>query len=197
MSQGQDVVCIACTAYRPELEWLAAQGWPRWPVRYIDSALHMYPGRLSAAIDDAVAEERAAGRRVLVLFGDCGGEVRCRSLDQVEHARCENCAQALVGADVYQRLIGERACCLFHEWAVRWREVLGNIPGLGPELTAELVRESHRKLVYLNTGVAPVPHEHLADCSAYFGLPVEVLDVSLDSMRLLLEQTERAGEEAR
>jgi len=51
-----------------------------------------------------------------------------------------------------------------------------------------LMQEMHRKLVYLDTGLAPVPENALKECSEYFGLPNEVLQVSLGHLRSAIEE---------
>jgi hypothetical protein len=52
--------------------------------------------------------------------------------------------------------------------------------------------ENRGLLVYLDTGLVPVPEQELLDFSAYSGLPLQVETVTLDSMlATLLEAEER------
>jgi methanogenic corrinoid protein MtbC1 len=51
-----------------------------------------------------------------------------------------------------------------------------------------LMQEMHRKLVYLDTGLTPAPETTLKECAAYCGLPFEVRPVSLERLRLTIEE---------
>ncbi|MBI5834348.1 MAG: DUF1638 domain-containing protein [Armatimonadetes bacterium] len=194
LSSDPRVVCVACSAFQPELEWWHARTGSAWSVRYLDSALHMHPERLIAAIAVEVKSALAEGARVVVLFGDCAGEHPGEHDPRVHVVPCENCAEAFAGPEGYQQLIREHACALLPEWARRWREVLADIPGLGVDLTAELIRDSHRALVYLDTGTDAAPLAEIQDCAAHFGLPCEVREVSLDRFVVLLDAASAALE---
>ena len=50
------------------------------------------------------------------------------------------------------------------------------------------MREMHSRLVYLDPGIEPVPHAELAEASAFLGLPMEILPVSLDPLLASLKQ---------
>lgn len=54
--------------------------------------------------------------------------------------------------------------------------------------------ENRSSLVYLDTGLAPVPEKSLADFSAYSGLPWRCEEIKLDNMLALLLAAERDAE---
>ena len=99
-----------------------------------------------------------------------------------------NCAQMLVGRARYRELMRGQAFMLLPEWAPRWREIFQTELGLTKDVAHDLMRDNREELVYLDTGLAPVPQEMLADCAAYTGLPLRIEQVSLDHLlEMLLE----------
>jgi hypothetical protein len=50
------------------------------------------------------------------------------------------------------------------------------------------MQEMHTRLIYLDTGILPVPHADLNEASEFLGLPVEILSVSLDPLLASLNQ---------
>jgi hypothetical protein len=45
------------------------------------------------------------------------------------------------------------------------------------------MNEMHTKLIYLNTGVSPVPTATLDAIAEYLSLPVEIFDIDLTHLR--------------
>lgn len=62
--------------------------------------------------------------------------------------------------------------------------------GLDHDNAVGLMRDMHRKLVYLDTGKAPVPEGALKACSEYCGLPFEVLCAGIEEAMTRLKQSE-------
>ena len=50
------------------------------------------------------------------------------------------------------------------------------------------MQEIHHKLMFLDTGLAPVPENALKECAEYCGLPCEVRQVTLERLRLAIEE---------
>jgi hypothetical protein len=65
--------------------------------------------------------------------------------------------------------------------------------GLSAEVARELMRENRGELVYLDTGLTPVPRATLDECAAFMGLPCRVEPVGLDSLLALLLEAESAA----
>jgi hypothetical protein len=62
--------------------------------------------------------------------------------------------------------------------------------GLNEVVAHDLMGEHRRVLVYLDTGLVPVPEQELARFSSYAGLPWRVEAVALDTMLALLLKAE-------
>ena len=158
-------------------------------VRYLNSMLHMTPEHLESQLSALIVEEREKSRRVVLAYGDC-----CpRMLDfQAEPgtARTEgiNCCELLLGRSRYRQLRKEGAFFLMSGWALRWREIFEQELGLCPQTARSLMREMHTRLIYLDTGLVPVPRLELTEAAAYTGLPSTILTVGLEELRKVLQE---------
>ena len=150
------------------------------PVVYLDSMLHMSPGRLAARLEDVLSPILNKGRRVVLAYGDCCSQMAdWESLPGVARVDGMNCCEMLLGREDYRALRREGAFFLLPEWTLRWREIFATELGLTRENASGLMRDMHRKLIYLDTGTMPVPESALTECSQYCGLPFEVRRVEL------------------
>ena len=171
---------------------------------FMDSMLHMHPPRLEAVLTE-VLQRRAAEEGCLVLvYGDCSG----RMLDLVGRfgiGRVDaiNCAQLLLGRERYRRLMREEAFLVLPEWAGRWEQAIKRELGLNRSVARELMGENRGVLVYLDTGLIPVPKLQLEEFSSYTGLPFRVEEVALEHLLAglrsaeLRAMTESPGREGR
>ena len=181
-------VCIACSVFKPELTRLKEKGLIDFPVRYLNSALHMKPAVLHEHMSALVDKERNHGHEVLLIYGDCQPHiVDITSKKGVTRVSGIHCVEILVGKKMYKKLINDRVFCLLPEWADRWRELLFKLLDADPVTTVDIMKEIHRKLVYLDTGVYPIPHEKLKACSQHFKLPYEVLRGNLDHLDKIIQ----------
>lgn len=167
-------VVVACSIFRPRL--LAAQqsGACPWPVRFLDSSLHMEPNELRRQLRSVVAWERAQGHRVLVVYGDCHAHlVEDCAGPGVARVVGTNCCQLLLGAKRNRQLLREGAFIFLPEWVERWREMLEKAFGMDREGVRAAMGEVHRKLVFLEVEGESVPTETMAGIGEYLGLPWE------------------------
>ena len=179
----EPAICVACSVFRDELEALRERGQLDLPVRYLDSMLHMLPKQLETQLTAATAEEQAKRQAVVLVYGDCHAYMK----EQVcpgTVARTEgiNCCEILLGASQYRKLRDEGHFFLLPEWTRRWKEVFEQHLGLLGENARNFMREMHTGLLYLDTGLQPVPAEHLDEASEMAGLPWDVLAVPLDHL---------------
>ena len=185
---------LSCGVLRPELEALHRSGRINGALVFLDSMLHMRPQTLETTLAAALEQRGSDGGRLVLVYGDCCA----RMLDMVRHFRVGrvnaiNCAQLLLGRARYRELMKAQSFVLLPEWAVRWKELMETELGLPPTVARDLMQENRRELVYLDTGMVPVPREELADCAAYTGLPWRVEPVALDHLLALLLEAEAAA----
>lgn len=174
---------VCCSVFRAEIEQLAPGHWPDCPLVFPDSMLHMRPGVLAETLAGVVAREVALGHRVVLVYGDCCIQMaELEGLPGVARTRGNNCCELLLGHGEYRRLSREGAYFLLPEWAHRWQEIFEKELGLNRENAGYLMGDMHNKLIYLDTGVVPVPVAALSDCAEYCGLPCEMMPVSLEHL---------------
>ncbi len=183
MMNKSPITAVSCSVLRPELDALKKRGMIDFPVCYMDSELHMRPDRLFRYMNRIVQNLIRKGRKTLLLFGDCHAHISelCASAS-VARTQAVNCCELLMGRDLYRKDRTSRPFYLLPEWTLRWEEILGQIMDMSREMTIEMIRESHTRFVYLNSGVVKIPEEELERCSRYFGLPYEIRNISLEHL---------------
>ena len=179
---------------RHELEQLHREGRIAGELVFLDSMLHMNPPLLESTLREALKRDAGGAHPLVLVYGDCSA----RMLDLVRQFRVGradaiNCAQFLLGKKRYRELMREEAFLVLPEWGTRWEEVMKDALGPNPVTARGVLQENRGVLVYLDTGVVPVPHRTLADFSAYSGLPCRVETVTLETaLAGLLEAQARA-----
>lgn len=184
---------ISCGVLRLELEELFRQGKIQGELVFLDSMLHMVPPQLGTLLQRRLEQGAATEGRTVVVYGDCCP--RMLNLVQehkVGRVHAINCAQMLVGKERYRELMRERAFMMLPEWARRWKDVFRKELGLSRNVARDLMGDNRGKIVYLDTGLLPVPEADLQDCSEYTGLAWRVEKVGLDAMLEMLLEAESA-----
>ncbi len=176
-------VWLCCGVVRAEMEELLRRGLIDGELIFLDSMLHMDPPQLEAKLTETLKQNRAQPGFLVLVYGDCSAHMLdlVRSF-HVGRVAVINCAQLLLGRDRYRRLMHEEAFLVLPEWARRWEHIMKSELGLTKEVAQGLMGENRGVLVYLDTGLSPVPELHLAAFSAYTGLPWRIEMVTLDCM---------------
>ena len=189
-----DVTCISCSVFRREIEALKSKGIIQCRTRYLPMwkrDRRHDPGR---AAERLVREEREANRKVLLLCGGChAGAVHTEDDDGVYRVPVRDCFELLVGTDRYRCHEEQHITYLLPEWVDEWSLSVRNGPG-DPDAPIRGVPTSRgaERIVYLNTGLIPIPGEQINHIAIRTGLPVEVMDVSLDRIFRAIMQGMRA-----
>jgi hypothetical protein len=180
-------LCLACSILRHEIEALKPGLGPEVEVRYLGSMLHMTPELLDRQLAGLLAAGRAEGRGVVLAYGDCCPHMLDYQ-DAPGTARTEalNCCELILGRDRYHALRREGVFFLMPEWALRWRHIFEEELGFTPGNARSLMGEMHTRLLYLDTGLVPVPTEALEQAAEYAGLPWSVVPVDLEPLRAQL-----------
>lgn len=176
-------VCLACGVFRKELEALADKGLIDCRVRTLESMLHMNPEKLEKSLEKVLADNPLG--RFLLLYGDCHPRMHeMAGYANVSGIAGMNCCEILLGKEAYRNLQREKAFIFLPEWAMRWREIFTRELGFeNPENARFFLKEHLEKLVYLDTGIDPVPTQLLKEIREFFDMPLEVLPVALDYLR--------------
>ncbi len=191
----KDLSFICCSVLRREIETFLSLYYPLAEQVFLDSMLHMRPEMLRKAIDEAIAVR--PDRHCLLVYGDChsymketGQRPHCARTDGI------NCGDLLLGRDLYLTYRNGKAFLFLPEWTERWREIFQKELGFSdPALAREFMQESRRRLVYVDTGLIPVPDKTLREISDFFGMPMEIVPISLENLRRALQSAVQRLEE--
>ena len=176
-------VWLCCGVVKAEMEELHRRGQIGGKLLFLDSMLHMDPPRLEAVLSAALGKSAHRDACLVLVYGDCSAGM----LDLVRQFRVGrvniiNCAQLLVGRERYRQLMQEEAFLVLPEWSRRWQHIMKTELGLNREVARDLMGENRGVLVYLDTGLVPVPQQDLQEFSDYSGLPWRVDSVGLEML---------------
>jgi|SRR5208283_3092151 len=177
------IICLACGVFRRELEALSRHGRLDCDTITLESMLHMKPAKLEQEMGRVI--EAGQNDKFLLLYGDCHPRMHeLQVRENVSKVDGINCCDILLGREAYRRLQKDQAFIFLPEWTLRWREIFTHEFGFGNHELAQAFMKEHRKrLVYVDTGVMPVPDKTLHDISEFLGMPVETLHISLENLQ--------------
>ncbi|MDD2850733.1 MAG: DUF1638 domain-containing protein [Desulfuromonadaceae bacterium] len=176
------ITCLGCGVFKMEIEALVRQRKLDCDIITLDSMLHMKPVKLEQEMEQVL--DAATRERYLLLYGDCHPHMH-EMQERQNTAKISgiNCCEILLGKSTYRKLQKEKAFIFLPEWTQRWREVFTYQLGFNtPEMAQTFLKEHCTRLVYIDTGVMPVPGTTLQEISAYFDMPIEVMPISLDTL---------------
>jgi hypothetical protein len=171
---------IACSIFKKEIESLMIDKLKENPIHYLDSMLHMTPDLLDKNLKTVVDEELNKRKRVAIIYGECHACMNKLELEKyIKRIEGMNCIEIFLGKELYRKLRKEGSFFLLPEWCQRWREVFEKQLGLNKENAQSFMKEMHTQLLYIDTGLIPVPDLTLKEISGYTGLPYSILPTSL------------------
>jgi len=180
---------VVCSVFAAEVEALWQIHWPALRIRVVRSMLHVCPARLGEQLEAIVEEERRSGRGVVLVYGDCYvGMRQLAAQPGVVLTKGANCAELLLGRERYRRDARDGAYFLLPEWAQRGERFFAHELGLDRANARGLMGDLHRLIVYLDTGMLPVPQEKLRAIADYCGLPWESRATPLDCLHSAISE---------
>jgi hypothetical protein len=177
-----NIVIIACSIFKNELEYLKDQEKINVPVVYLNSMLHMQPNDLQVLLDSKIEEYNTY--KIILVFGDCHARIDdYKKHSNIQRTKGINCCEILLGTDKYKEIRKEGAFILLPEWADRWKEVFIDYLGFKNEKTVkEFMREMHKKLVFIDTKLQKINGSQLKQISDFLGLPLEMYYSSVNEI---------------
>ena len=186
-TDNNNIICISCSIFKNELNALSKSGKLKYPVRFLDSMLHIRPEELKTDLQTMIDEELGNGKKIILVYGDCHSHmIDMEDSPDVVRTGGVNCCHLLLGKD-YRKLNKEEVFFLMPEWAVRWKEVFQKELGLNEENTKSMMRDTRSRMLYLDTELTDIPEEKIKEFSEYCGLECDVMKVPLDNLLTSIE----------
>lgn len=181
-----NVIIIACSIFKYELEYLKSQHRLDVPVVYLNSMLHMHPKKLQELLDAKIAEYEHY--KIILLFGDCHARmVDYEKKTDISRAQGINCCEIFLGSEKYRKMRNDGAFILLPEWSIRWKEAFVDYMGFNTSKSAQFfMTDMHKKLVYVDTGFQDINQSLLDEISEYVGLPLEIYHTSIAELENVL-----------
>ena len=183
-----NLVIIACSIFKYELEYLQQVGRLDVPVIYLNSMLHMKPKELQVILDAKIEEYH--NFRIILMFGDCHARmVDYEKKPGILRTPGINCAEIFLGSDKYRKIRRDGAFILLPEWLDRWKEAFIDDMGFKTSKMARpFMNEMHKKIVYVDTGFQKKDKALFDEISDFLGLPLEIYNTSLNEVEKVINQ---------
>lgn len=179
---------IACEVLRDEIERVN----PGLEIDYVDGALHDFPERLRAALQERI-DATTGARDVLLCCGRCSnGTVGLRAGEhRLVVPAVDDCISLVLGSR--RRYLEEhRRCPGTYYYTRGWVDVIDDpykdylkiVPKYGEEKAARLARmilANYTRVAVVDTGVVPLETltPYVETVAAFYGLPIEYLPGTL------------------
>jgi hypothetical protein len=188
MEKQKNLVIIACSIFRYELEHLQSEGKINVPVVYLNSMLHMQPKQLQTLLDAKIEEYK--NFRIILLYGDCHARMVDYEKNQnIVRSPGINCCEIILGTEKYKKIRKDGAFILLPEWADRWKEAFIDYMGFKTSKAIKpFMGEMHKKLVYVDTGFQKKNNALFNEISDFLGLPLEIYNSSIDELEKVLNR---------
>ena len=181
-----NIIIIACSIFKYELEHLKSQNKIDVPVVYLNSMLHMYPKKLETLLDAKLKEYDHY--KIILLYGDCHASMLdYENNPNIIRSQGINCCEILLGSEKYKKMRKDGAFILLPEWSVRWKEAFIDYMGFKNSKSSSLfMNDMHKKLVYVDTGFQDINQPLLTEISQYFDLPLEIYSTSISELEKVI-----------
>ncbi|MDD2320439.1 MAG: DUF1638 domain-containing protein [Geobacteraceae bacterium] len=179
---------VSCSILKKEILFLVARnGWPVDTV-FLPSSLHTSFEKLEHCL--AAAIDRYPCGTVSVMYGTCH-PLMDSILEKRRAVRTsgQNCVSILIGEKMFTEQLSHGAFFLLEEWAHTWDEVTVPIFGSNPDLIKRIFGEEHTRILAIRTPCSSPFEDQANYVSEQTGLPLQWIDVSLDTLEEVLRET--------
>lgn len=178
---------ICCSVLKKELEAVLDSNSQVSEKIFIDSMLHMHPEKLHRTMENMISGK--PDHFYLIVYGDCHAYMK----DIERRPHCVrtaggNCGEILLGKEQYKACRNEKTFLFLPEWTGRWKEIFQQHLGFSDQsLAREFMQENMNRLVYLNTGLAPIPEKIILEIADFFDMPVNIMEAPLTHLSQAVE----------
>lgn len=184
---GTDLI-IGCGILRKEIRYLVKKN--HWPsdLSFLPSGLHVDFGKLQNGLEKCL--QRHHEKSAIVFYGACHP-----LMDQIlESARVirtpgQNCVDIYLGHELFCRELERGAFFLFEDWALSWKEIIGEIMPGDPEIMRSIFRSGHKYLLAIRTPCSEDFSVAAEAVSKMTDLELRWVDVGLEHLEATLAET--------
>lgn len=177
-AQGR-ILLIACGALAREiLALIRLNGWSHMTLTCLPAKYHLYPEKITQAVEEAVAKHRAQYSKIFIVYADCGTggllQAKCDALG-VEMIAGPHCYSFFEGNDTFAEHDDEITAFYLTDFLVKQFDAFVWKPmGLDkhPELR-DMIFGNYTKLVYQAQTDDAALRARAKDCAARLGLTYE------------------------
>jgi hypothetical protein len=185
---ARTLLLIGCGILHKEIRLLIDKN--RWPVDtcFLDSALHINFEKLADQLGGALARYRH--RHCIVFYGGCHPLMEAM-LEKGPTFRTDgqNCVDILLGHALFTAELQNGAFFLMEDWARRWGYITRIAMGRNLSLIRDIYQGAHAYLLSLRTPCSGDFRAAAEGAGRMVGLPVRWLDVGLDNLEAVLQET--------
>jgi hypothetical protein len=173
------VLVIACGALAREiLALIKLNNWTHMSLTCLPAKLHLYPDKITDAVENAVLKHRATYDQIYIAYADCGTggllQAKCEDLG-VEMIKGPHCYSFFEGNDVFAEHDDEITAFYVTDFLVnQFDSFVWKPMGLDrhPQLR-DMYFGNYTKLVYQAQTNDPVLDAKAQECADKMGLPLE------------------------
>lgn len=188
MMDKEKFLLIGCGILEKEIRWVIEKnGWPVKPI-FLTSALHVDFEQLSQCL--LAALDKYQTRNIIVFYGCCH-PLMDSILEEANTFRTigQNCVDILLGRSVFTKELEQGAFFLLEDWAHHWRQISHKTFGSNPKGFRYILQCTHKYILCLTTPCSADFTAQANEFAAMAGLPLRWMDVSLDHLESILQET--------
>ena len=184
---------IGCGILEKEIRHLIAKNGWHLQATFLPSGLHVNFDRLRNSLEKCL--QHHAGETSMVFYGACHPCMdQILATAQVIRTPGQNCVDIYLGHELFCRELEQGAFFLFEDWALHWKEIIGDVMPGDPEIMRSIFRSAHKYLLAIRTPCSGDFSAEAAVVSNMTTLELRWLDVGLDELERNLAATlQRAG----
>jgi hypothetical protein len=179
---------VGCGILQKEIRFLIKKNGWQLGTSFLPSGLHVDFNRLQNSLEKCLVQH--AGQTELVFYGACHPR-----MDQMLEAAAairtpgQNCVEIYLGHETFCRELEQGAFFLFEDWALHWKEIVGEVMPGDPEIMRSIFRSAHTYLLAIRTPCSADFSAEAKAVSTMTSLELRWLDAGLDNLEANLAET--------
>ncbi len=184
---GTDLI-IGCGILQKEIRYLVAKNDWQPRLSFLPSGLHVDFDKLQNSLEKCLQRHREES--AIVFYGACHPRMD-QILDNVRVIRTpgQNCVDIYLGHELFCRELERGAFFLFEDWALNWKEIVGEIMPGDPEIMRSIFCGAHKYLLAIRTPCSGDFSAEAAAVSKMTALELRWVDIGLGHLEATLAET--------